>query len=162
MSSFYEYTDHDMVTGREISMSEFAGKVVLVVNVASHWGMTDSNYTQLSQLWNEYNPRGLEILAFPSNQFQHQEPGTAKDILELAHSYDGADEKFVFFEKGDVNGPDENPIYTFLKAATDNEDISWNFNTFLISAEGIPMSHRKGSKHPYDELQAQVEELLPS
>mmetsp|Transcript_42555 Transcript_42555/g.48352 ORF Transcript_42555/g.48352 Transcript_42555/m.48352 type:complete len:129 (-) Transcript_42555:395-781(-) len=123
--------------------------------------MTDANYTQLSQLWNEYNPRGLEILAFPCNQFSHQEPGNAKEILELAHTYDNADEKFIFFEKGDVNGSNENPIYTYLKASTDHKEIAWNFDTFLIDQQGNTISHRKGSKQVYDELKPQLEALLP-
>lgn len=129
--SFYECVDRK-ITGEEVKMSEFAGDVLLLVNVASKWGLTKVNYTQLPQLADEYGPRGFKILAFPCNQFGAQEPGTHEEILEFVKKYDPEmDKKLIFFEKGDVNGANAREPYTFLKkvlpGSEGSPDIRWNF-----------------------------------
>jgi glutathione peroxidase-family protein len=119
---FYDLVDKDM-NGKEVPMSDFAGKVLLVVNVASKWGLTELNYTQLPQLSDEYGSRGLQILAFPCNQFGRQEPAEHEEILEFVKQYDEKmPEKLRFFEKNDVNGADAREVFSFLKMKLPNED----------------------------------------
>ena len=129
--SFYECVDRK-ITGEEVKMSEFAGDVLLLVNVASKWGLTKVNYTQLPQLADEYSPRGFKILAFPCNQFGAQEPGTPEEILAFVKTFDpDMDKKLVFFEKADVNGAKAREPYTFVKkvlaGSEGSPDIRWNF-----------------------------------
>ncbi|RUO95920.1 phospholipid-hydroperoxide glutathione peroxidase [Jimgerdemannia flammicorona] len=110
------------IDGEEISMSKYMGKVVVIVNVASQL-----NYTQLVQLDEEYKDRGLEIVAFPCNQFGNQEPGTNEEIKTFVAKYNT---KFQMMDKIDVNGSNEHPLYTYLKSqlrGTLIDAIKWNF-----------------------------------
>lgn len=123
------------IDGQEVQMSEFKGSVLLFVNVASQWGLTKLNYTQLPQLSDELGPKGLKILAFPCNQFGKQEPGSAAEILEFVKKFDEKmSDKLVFFEKGDVNGDDARDVYKLLTKDLRNEDgtvdIAWNFGKY--------------------------------
>lgn len=129
--SFYDCVDRK-INGEEVKMSEFAGNVLLLVNVASKWGKTKVNYTQLPQLMDEFGPRGFKVLAFPCNQFGAQEQGTHEEILEFVKVFDPEmDKKLIFFEKSDVNGANAREPYTFLKKALPgsdgSSDIRWNF-----------------------------------
>jgi glutathione peroxidase len=129
--NFYATVDKDMA-GHEVKMSDFAGNVLLVVNVASKWGLTKMNYQQLPQLYDEYSSRGFKVLAFPCNQFAGQEPGTHEEILEFVKQYDtNMADKLLFFEKADVNGAKARETFSFLKKETPNSDgtadIRWNF-----------------------------------
>ncbi|OQS02466.1 glutathione peroxidase [Thraustotheca clavata] len=108
-------------------------KAILVVNVASACGFTNSNYKELQTLYNKYHEKGLEILAFPCNQFGGQEPGSYEEILAFTQKYEVT---FPIFQKIDVNGDNADPLFKYLKAeltGTITNDIKWNFTKFLIA-----------------------------
>lgn len=134
--SFYDITDKT-IDGQDVKMSDFQGAVLLIVNVASKWGLTKLNYTQLPQISDEYSSKGLKILAFPCNQFGSQEPGSAQEILDFVKQFDAnMADKLVFFEKGDVNGDNARDVYKLLTKELPNEDgtvdIAWNFGTCFV------------------------------
>ncbi|KAL2320927.1 hypothetical protein Fmac_029896 [Flemingia macrophylla] len=134
--SIHEFTVKD-AKGRDVNLATYEGKVLLVVNVASKCGFTDSNYTQLTELYSKYKDSGLEILAFPCNQFLNQEPGTSEDAQQFACTRYKAE--YPIFGKVRVNGPDTAPVYRFLKANTSGfmgNRIKWNFTKFLIGKDG--------------------------
>ena len=117
-----------------VDLSIYEGKTLLIVNVASECGLT-YHYEGLQELYNEFNSHGLEILAFPSNQFGAQEPGSNDEIkFFCTEKYNVT---FPLFNKIDVNGPNEDPLYTFLKhissEKSDTKDIEWNFTKFLFN-----------------------------
>lgn len=160
--AFYDLVDRDM-DGNEVKMDKFKGDVLCVVNVASKWGLTKANYVQFSKLCDEYNSKGVKILAFPCNQFGGQEPGTHEEILEFVESKFAAKDKFTWFEKGHVNGKDTREVYSFLKqklpAEDGTSDIRWNFAKFLVDHEGVP-TKRFGPKTNPEDMVADIEELL--
>ncbi|KAK7285385.1 hypothetical protein RJT34_20154 [Clitoria ternatea] len=134
--SIYEFTVKD-AKGRDVNLSTYKGKVLLVVNVASKCGFTNSNYTQLTELYSKYKDKGLEILAFPCNQFLKQEPGTSQDAEEFACTRFKAE--YPIFGKIRVNGPDAAPLYKFLKEKKPGflgSRIKWNFTKFLADRQG--------------------------
>lgn len=115
-------------------------------------------------MYDEYNPRGLKILAFPCNQFGKQEPGTPTEIMEfMDKNFEGVKEKLTWFEKADVNGKNTREVFSFLKAKLPWEDgtsdVRWNFGKFLVDHEGTPYK-RFGSKEPPKSMNADIEELL--
>ncbi|GAB4829779.1 Phospholipid hydroperoxide glutathione peroxidase, mitochondrial [Ancistrocladus abbreviatus] len=123
--------------GEDVDLSIYKGKVLLVVNVASKCGFTDVNYTQLTELYQKYKDEGLEILAFPCNQFLKQEPGTSKEAEQFACSRYKAE--YPIFQKVRVNGAQTAPIYKFLKTSKGgifSNAVKWNFTKFLIDKEG--------------------------
>lgn len=124
--------------------------------------MTKQNYTEFSQIADEYSDRGLKILAFPCNQFGGQEPGTHEEILTFVDRFD-VREKLTWFEKGDVNGTETREVFSFLKRelpnSTGTSDILWNFAKFLVDHEGKPYK-RYGSKCPPFAMKEDIEELL--
>ncbi|CAI5744304.1 unnamed protein product [Peronospora destructor] len=137
IKSFYELKDFDMARN-EVSMAKYNGKVVLAVNVSSKCGLTPTNYPELQQLYAKYKDEGLEVLAFPCNQFAGQEPGTHEEIMEFVKQYNVT---FPFFEKHDVNGATARPVFTYLKAklpGTFGNYIKWNFTKFLVDRNGQP------------------------
>ncbi|CAH0484601.1 unnamed protein product [Peronospora farinosa] len=137
IKSFYELKDFDMARN-EVSMAKYKGKVVLAVNVSSKCGLTSKNYPELQQLYAKYKDEGLEVLAFPCNQFAGQEPGTHEEIMEFVKQYNVT---FPFFEKHDVNGATARPVFTYLKAklpGTFGNYIKWNFTKFLVDRNGQP------------------------
>jgi glutathione peroxidase len=97
------------IDGNDVSLGDFAGKVLLILNVASACGYTEQNYKGLQALYEKYGSYGFEILAFPSNQFGGQEPGTEKHIKEFVTSRYGV--TFRMMSKVDVNGPDAHPVF---------------------------------------------------
>ncbi|KAJ8563399.1 hypothetical protein K7X08_031851 [Anisodus acutangulus] len=111
--SLYDFTVKDIL-GSEVPLSNYRGKVLLIVNVASKCGLTDSNYKELNVLYEKYKDQGFEILAFPCNQFLWQEPGTNEEILQTVCTRFKAE--FPVFEKVDVNGDKAAPLYKFLKS----------------------------------------------
>ena len=119
------------------SLSEFEGQVTLLVNVASKCGLTPQ-YTGLEELQRTYGSQGFSVIGFPCNQFLGQEPGTADEIQEFCSTTYGV--SFPLFEKIDVNGDDQHPIYAELCATTDAEghtgEIRWNFEKFLVGRDG--------------------------
>jgi glutathione peroxidase len=125
------------LSGEASSLAPFEGKTVLVVNVASKCGLTPQ-YEGLEKLQKQYEGRGFSVVGFPSNQFAGQEPGTSEEIQTFCSTTYGV--TFPLFEKIDVNGDDQHPIYAELNQTADAEgysgDIRWNFEKFLISPDG--------------------------
>ena len=127
--SIYDFKVKDDV-GQEVSLADYKGKVLLIVNTATRCGFTPQ-YKELEAMYEKYRSKGLEILDFPCNQFGQQAPGT---ILEM-HQFCTAnfDIQFPQFDKIEVNGANAHPLYTWLKAGN---DIKWNFTKFLVSRDG--------------------------
>ena len=120
--------------GTEVSLEQYKGKVLLIVNTATRCGFTPQ-YKDLEAIYEKYNEQGFEILDFPCNQFGGQAPGTIAEIKEFC--YTNYNVKFTQFDKIEVNGENEHPLYTYLKANAENKNnIRWNFTKFLISADG--------------------------
>ena len=122
--------------GKEVSLKDYEGKVLLIVNTATGCGFTPQ-YTGLQELYNKYKDKGFEILDFPCNQFLHQAPGSDEEIHKFCTG------RFVItfpqFAKINVNGKDESPLYTFLKeqkGGTIGTNIKWNFTKFLVAKDG--------------------------
>lgn len=122
--------------GNPVKLSAYAGKTLLIVNTATECGFTPQ-YEGLQALYAKYRDQGLEILDFPCNQFGHQAPGSQAEIAEFCQMRFGT--TFPQFAKIDVNGPDESPLYTWLKAqkgGLGGKDIKWNFTKFLVDENG--------------------------
>ncbi|ACD53907.1 UNVERIFIED_ORG: glutathione peroxidase [Clostridium botulinum] len=133
--NFYDFSAKK-INGREISMNEFKGKIILVVNTASKCGLTPQ-FKELEEIYKEYKKKGFEILGFPCNQFAKQDSGNNKEINEFCQLNYGV--SFNMFEKIDVNGKNAHPIYQYLKNETKgvlSKEIKWNFTKFLIDVEG--------------------------
>ena len=131
--------DHDVsaLGGGSADLHDYEGKVALVVNVASKCGLTPQ-YEGLERLQATYGDKGFTVLGFPCNQFGEQEPGSAEEIKTFCSMTYGV--SFPMFDKVEVNGDDRDPIYADLTAVADQEgtagDIQWNFEKFLVSADG--------------------------
>lgn len=123
------------LSGKDVELSKYKGKVLLIVNVASKCGATPQ-YTQLEALHEKYNEKGLAVLGFPCNEFGKQEPGSSEEIASFCQKNYGV--KFDLFEKIDVNGDNAAPIYKQLKAADPAKggDIKWNFEKFVVGRDG--------------------------
>ncbi|KAL6662318.1 hypothetical protein ACP70R_000177 [Stipagrostis hirtigluma subsp. patula] len=135
-ASIYDITVKD-IRGNDVKLSDYAGKVLLIVNVASNCGLTNSNYKELNILYDKYREKGLEILAFPCNQFAGQEPGSNEDIQETVCTRFKAE--FPIFDKIDVNGKEAAPLYKYLKSQKGGflgDGIKWNFTKFLVNKDG--------------------------
>ena len=145
--SIYEFEAND-INGRKRSLSEFKGKVVLVVNTASACGLTPQ-YAGLQSLYEKYKD-DLEILAFPCNQFGEQEQGDSEEIKSFCDLRFNV--KFPLFEKIDVNGDSAHPLYKYLKDALPGvlgtEAIKWNFTKFLIDRNGNPVERYAPTTEP--------------
>ncbi|MEK9218302.1 glutathione peroxidase [Enterobacter mori] len=138
MTRFYQLTATSL-DGRPISMADYAGKVVLVVNTASQCGFTPQ-YAGLEALYKKYADRGLVVLGFPCNQFGKQEPGGADEISKTCHINYGV--SFPMFEKVEVNGSAAHPLFRYLKNELPGVlggRIKWNFTKFLIGRDGKPL-----------------------
>ncbi len=132
--SLYELSSQNLGHTRNVSMCEFRGQVMLIVNVASACGYTPQ-YTPLEDLYLKYKAQGFSVLGFPCNQFGAQESGTDAEISTFCTTKYNI--TFPMFTKSNVNAPTENPIYTWLKAQPGGiGDITWNFNKFLIGRDG--------------------------
>jgi glutathione peroxidase len=125
------------LAGQPTTLREYAGRPMLIVNVASKCGLTPQ-YEQLQQLHERFGERGLAILGFPCNQFMGQEPGSAEEIQEFCSVNYGV--SFPLFTKIDVNGSEQHPLYAELTRAPDADgaagDVQWNFEKFLVDADG--------------------------
>ena len=136
MSSIYDFTARD-IDGRERSLSEFRGKLLLIVNVASQCGFTPQ-YAGLEALHRKYADKGVEVLGFPCNQFGKQEPGDAAEIKNFCSTT--YDVTFPIFAKIDVNGPAAHPLYNYLTREKGGgllgRGIKWNFTKFLVGRDG--------------------------
>ncbi len=123
------------IDGTDVKLSDYNGKVLLIVNVASYCGYT-KQYSGLEEIYRKYKDNGFEILAFPCNQFGQQEPGSNEEIKNFCSTK--FDVTFRLFDKIDVNGSNKSPLYTILtdNSVTGKGDIKWNFEKFLIDKNG--------------------------
>jgi len=125
------------IDGARVALSEYAGKALLIVNVASRCGYTPQ-YAGLERLYQAERARGLEVLGFPCNQFGRQEPGTEAEIKSFCETK--YDVHFPMFAKIEVNGPSRHPLYAALTAARVGPDpagdVGWNFAKFLVGPDG--------------------------
>jgi len=133
-----------------IQLSDYNGKVLLIVNVASECGYT-SQYKGLEEIYRKYNSLGFEILAFPCNDFGGQEPGTNDEIKTFCSS--NYNVTFKLFDKIKVLGEDKSPLYERLtnNSITDNSEINWNFEKFIISKDGKITTRFLSKVDPTDE-----------
>lgn len=154
--SFYDFTMLD-IEGNPISLNDFRGKVMLVVNVASKCGYTPQ-YEELQTLYERYQDSGLVVLGFPANNFLGQEPGSNAEIQEFCSSNYGV--TFPMFSKISVKGKDIHPLYTFLTSEAD-DNVGWNFQKFLVDRDGNVITSFKPKTKPLDEdIIAAIEALL--
>ncbi|WP_417763575.1 glutathione peroxidase [Shewanella sp.] len=148
------------IRGQQRSLTEFQGKVLLIVNTASKCGFTPQ-YQELEALYKTLQPKGLEILGFPCNQFGHQEPGSDSDISQFCQLNYGV--SFPMFAKIDVNGANTHPLYNLLKkeakGVLGSQGIKWNFTKFLVDKEGKVQERFAPTTKPL-QLKAQIEQLL--
>jgi len=123
------------MNNKEVKLSTYNGKVLLIVNVASECGNTPQ-YAGLEEIYKKFQPDGFEILAFPCNDFGGQEPGTNEQIQSFCTSNYGV--TFPLFDKVKILGPDKSPLYAVLtdNSVTEKGDVKWNFEKFLISKDG--------------------------
>ena len=133
-----------------IQLSDYNGKVLLIVNVASECGYTPQ-YKGLEEIYQKYNSRGFEVLAFPCNDFGGQEPGTNDEIKVFCSS--NYNVTFKLFDKIKVLGKEKSPLYERLtnNSITNNSDINWNFEKFIISKDGIITTRFLSKVDPTDE-----------
>jgi glutathione peroxidase len=149
------------IRGNVMRTADLAGKVAIIVNVASNCGFTDANYRGLHRLFERYKAYGLQVIAFPCNQFGEQEPGTHAEIEQFVASHYGV--QFPLMSKVEVNGPAAHPLFSWLKQHTPGdetgfaagEDIRWNFEKFLIDKHGNAVK-RYGSDLDYHDLELDV------
>ena len=135
-ATIYDFSARS-IEGNDRPLSDYKGKALLIVNVASECGYTPQ-YAGLEALYRKYKDRGFEVLGFPCNQFGAQEPGNAEQIKSFCETR--FDVSFPLFAKIDVNGPSTHPLYEFLKSAEPGllgtEAIKWNFTKFLVAKDG--------------------------
>ena len=157
--ALYDFNAID-IKGEKVSLSTYKGKTLLIVNVASKCGFT-KQYKGLETLYKKYKEKNFEILAFPSNQFNEQEPGTEEEIQEFCEINYGV--TFPLFAKTIVNGENTHPLYKYLKKEATGflgtESIKWNFTKFLVDKNGKVVS-RHGSIIKPKELEKEIEKLL--
>ncbi len=145
--------------GDDVSLSEFKGKVLLIVNTATGCGFTPQ-YSGLQDLYNKYKDKGLEILDFPCNQFGNQAPGTNEEIGAFCTGHFGT--TFRRFDKIEVNGEHESPLFTWLKAqkrGLGGANIKWNFTKFLVNKDGDVVSRYAPTKTP-ESIEKDIVKLL--
>jgi glutathione peroxidase len=151
--SIYQYA-YQSITGQEISLSQYEGKVLLIVNTASKCGFTPQ-YAGLQSLYEKYHDQGFEIIGFPCNQFLHQDPKSNAEIQQFCQVRFHV--SFPLSEKVEVKGPKAHPLFQEL-----NKDkvIKWNFTKFLINAQGEVVAHFNSMVKP-ESLEPEIEKLLP-
>lgn len=153
--SLYALTTRTL-EGEEAALSEHAGKVALVVNVASRCGMTPQ-YSGLEALHEELAPRGFTVLGFPSNDFGRQEPGSAEEIRTFCSTTYGV--TFPIYEKRHVKGKKKDAVYEFL--TREHGDPSWNFTKYLVGKDGRVIARFGSRTKPEDsKLRKAIEEAL--
>jgi glutathione peroxidase len=138
--------------GKEVDLSKYKGKVLLIVNTASYCGFT-KQYKALEALHEKYGKDGLAVLGFPCNQFGHQEPGTAQQIQDFCSTKFKV--AFDLFEKIDVNGPNKAPLYKWLESPeatpSDPGPVGWNFEKFLVGRDGKVIARFRSPVRPDDD-----------
>lgn len=157
--SIYDFSALD-IQGTERKLSEFTGKVVLIVNTASKCGFTPQ-YEGLEDMYKELHEQGLEILGFPCNQFGQQEKGSETEIAGFCMKNYGV--SFPMFSKIDVNGDDAHPLYSYLKKEASgilgSKGIKWNFTKFLVDQDGNVIKRYAPTTKP-EEIAEKVRQLL--
>jgi glutathione peroxidase len=158
MSKVYDFNVEDS-HGSQQPLAQYQGQVMLVVNTASKCGFTPQ-YKELQTLYEAWHEKGLEILAFPCNQFGQQEPGSNEEIQQFCQLNYGL--TFPVFGKIDVNGKDAHPLYKYLCSQQENipsGDIQWNFTKFLIDQNGEVVHRYESSVNP-KEIGKEIQKLL--
>ncbi|HEX4894699.1 MAG TPA: glutathione peroxidase [Solimonas sp.] len=159
MSTVHDF-EAKTIDGKAQKLDAYAGKVLLIVNVASKCGFTPQ-YKGLEALWRKYQDKGLVVMGFPCDQFGHQEPGDENEIKNFCSlSYDVS---FPMFAKIEVNGAGAHPLYQHLKSAAPGvlgtEGIKWNFTKFLVGKDGKVVA-RYGSMDTPEKIDADIAKLL--
>ncbi len=157
-TSIYDFTAKT-IQGKEISLSKYKGKWLIIVNTASQCGLTPQ-LKGLEELYQKYKNQELVILGFPCNQFGNQEPGDAKSIQEGCMLNYGV--SFPMFDKVKVNGPSSHPIFKFLKKEQGGfltNDIKWNFTKFIVNPQGKPIKRFAPTSKP-EKLDAYLERKI--
>ena len=159
MKSIYDFSVKDSSL-KDVPLSEYKDKVLLIVNVASYCGLT-YQYEGLEKLYKKYKNKDFEILGFPCNQFALQEPGSNEEIKEFCDTKYGI--TFKILNKINVNGSKEDPFYTFLKnkrsGVGGTKQIKWNFTKFLINKHGDVVNRFGPQSEPKD-IESSIKELL--
>lgn len=156
--SIYDFTVKD-ISGEDVSLGKYKGKVLLIVNTATGCGFTPQ-YEGLEELYEKYSSSGFEVLDFPCNQFANQAPGTEDEIVSFCQTKFGV--SFDQFAKIRVNGEGEEPLYTYLKSEKTGrfgKQIKWNFTKFLIDREGNVVARYAPMTTP-EKIEDAVKELL--
>lgn len=156
--SIYDYKVKD-AKGEIVDMADYKGKVLLIVNTATGCGFTPQ-YDGLEKLYADYKEKGFEILDFPCNQFGHQAPGTEEEIVSFCKMKFGT--TFKQFAKIEVNGENEEPLYTYLKSqkkGVGGSKIKWNFTKFLVDRDGNVVD-RFGSTTTPEKIEKKIKELI--
>jgi glutathione peroxidase-family protein len=155
--SLYDFSA-ETISGETQLLSEYRGKVVLIVNTASKCGFT-KQYAGLQELYEKYKENGLVVLGFPANNFGRQEPGTNREIEQFCSLNFGV--TFPMFGKISVKGGDIHPLYAWLTSHPNGAKVSWNFNKFLIGRDGDLIAHFGSRTAPDDSvLLAATEQAL--
>lgn len=158
--TIYEFSMKD-IDGNETSLAPYKGKVLLIVNVASKCGYTPQ-YEGLQEIYEEYKDQGLEIVGFPANNFNGQEPGTEEDIKAFCTLNYGV--TFPMTSKVSVVGSDQDPLFTYLTSQENEDfegDIKWNFEKFLVDKDGNLIRRFRSKVKPESaELKSAIEDLL--
>ena len=158
MPGIYDYTARTL-SGEEVSLKQFEGQVLLIVNTASACGFTPQ-YKGLQELYKAFSSRGFAVLGFPCNQFGRQEPGDAKQIGQFCETRFAV--TFPLFDKIDVNGGNAHPLYKYLtsqKSGLLGPSIKWNFTKFLVDRSGKVVARHAPTTTP-EGLKREIEALL--
>jgi glutathione peroxidase len=159
MTSLYDFSAKTL-QGKDVSLGDYRGQVLLIVNTASKCGFTPQ-YEGLEHLYKELHGQGLSVLGFPCNQFGKQEPGNAREIGQFCMANYGV--SFPMFDKVEVNGGSAHPLFKFLKhekpGVFGTENIKWNFTKFLIDRAGKVVARFAPATKPQD-IEADIKTLL--
>ena len=158
MSTIYQF-EAELLEGGTQSLSEYEGKVILIVNTASKCGFTPQ-FHGLENVYEKYKDQGLVVLGFPCNQFGSQDPGSHEEIGEFCQRNYGV--SFPMFAKVDVKGPEAHAIFRYLTRETKgfiNRNIKWNFTKFLIGRDGQILGRYAPTTKP-ESLEADIEKAL--
>jgi glutathione peroxidase len=158
--SIYEYSVKKS-SGETLSLEEFRGKVLLIVNTASKCGFTPQ-YEELQKIYEELGNEKFEILAFPCNQFGNQEPGSNDEVVNFCSLNYGV--TFSIMEKVDVNGENAHPVYKFLKDEVNgliNKSVKWNFTKFLVDKDGKVVERFSPTTKPF-KIKGKIQNLIDS